>query len=154
MGAALLASERRGRPATVSRQDAESQRNLSVVVLCASAAWRETLAEVHRPRLLEECVREQAACAYSSRQTPLPGFTEIRNTVSRQDAEPQRGSFLSLRLRGLARNITVEDHRRRILGECFAEQAARQHSSRDTPLPSPRIQEFLAKMCHFWHNED
>src|ERR1019366_3456956 len=74
------------------------------------------------------------------------GFTPRRRVA--------KESFLSLRLRGLARNITVEDHRRRILGECFAQQAARQHSSRDTPLPSPGIQELLAKMCHFWHNED
>jgi hypothetical protein len=45
----------------------------------------------------------------------------IRSTVSRQDAESQRGPFccLSLRLRGLARNNPVEDHRPRILGSVF-----------------------------------
>ena len=42
-----------------------------------------------------------------SRQTPVTEPTEIRNSVSRQDAESQRGAFccLSLRLRDLARNI-------------------------------------------------
>ena len=55
--------------------------------------------------------------AGSSRETPSTESTEIRNSVSRQDAEPQRKSSccLSLRLRGLARNIPVEDHGQRIL---------------------------------------
>src|ERR1035438_1550867 len=61
--------------------------------------------------------------ADSSRDTPSTETTEKRNSVSRQDAESQRGSFccLPLRLRGLASNNTVEDH----------------EPSRDTPLTQP-----------------